>query len=48
MDDKNNPPLDELADEFDEMDWDITKHGRFKDYIEEPPETELFYEGEVK
>ncbi len=40
-------PLDRLADDTDELDWDVNVHGRFKEHVAEPPKTELFYEGDV-
>lgn len=33
-----------LADEDDELGWDVEKHGRFKDCVAEPPPTELWVE----
>lgn len=32
MTDKENPPLDQLADDEDELGWDREKHGRMRDY----------------
>ena len=40
MSDNVNPPLGELADEHDQLGWDITKHGRMIDHAsEEEPVT---------
>lgn len=42
MTENTEPPLDELADEQDELDWNVNEHGRMKEHVEEPPETVLW------